>query len=368
MNIKSLLLGSAAALVAVTGARAADAIVVAEPEPVEYVRVCDAYGAGFFYIPGTETCLKIGGYVRYDAKGGDDPYTGHERGTWDKKARADIRFDARSETELGTLKSFVETRFNFKNGADAETVDLNQAYIELGGFRVGAVDSQFTSWTGYLGDIISDDVIAEGPYNTNQVSYTFAGGNGFSAMVGLEQGADSYDSIDYDTDVVTTSSYVIDDYVPHIVAGVKFAQGWGSISAVGGYDSIVEEFAGKVRLDVKVNDTIAAWVMGGYQSGWGDSHYDEDGNIVGERNYYGTWNGDYAVWGGVAVKATDKATINAQVGYEDEGRIAAALNVGYELVPGFKITPEVNYTHFDDNYSAEKEDAVQGIIRFQRNF
>lgn len=25
--------------------------------PVEYVRVCDAYGTGFFYIPGTETCI-----------------------------------------------------------------------------------------------------------------------------------------------------------------------------------------------------------------------------------------------------------------------------------------------------------------------
>ena len=54
MNIKSLLLGSAAGMVAVSGAQAADAIVYAEPEPVEYVRVCDVYGAGFFYIPGTE--------------------------------------------------------------------------------------------------------------------------------------------------------------------------------------------------------------------------------------------------------------------------------------------------------------------------
>ncbi|WP_204270991.1 porin, partial [Escherichia coli] len=44
MTIKSFLLGSAAALVAVTGARAADAVVVAEPEAVEYVRVCDTYG------------------------------------------------------------------------------------------------------------------------------------------------------------------------------------------------------------------------------------------------------------------------------------------------------------------------------------
>ena len=56
MKLKSLLLGSAAVLVAVSGARAADAIVV-EPEPVEYVRVCDAYGKGWFYIPGTETCI-----------------------------------------------------------------------------------------------------------------------------------------------------------------------------------------------------------------------------------------------------------------------------------------------------------------------
>ena len=71
MNIKSLLLGSAAALIAVSGARAADAVVVAEPEPAEYVKICDVYGAGYFYIPGTETCLRIGGYVRYDIGGGD---------------------------------------------------------------------------------------------------------------------------------------------------------------------------------------------------------------------------------------------------------------------------------------------------------
>ena len=71
MNIKSLLLGSAAALIAVSGARAADAVVVAEPEPAEYVKVCDVYGAGYFYIPGTETCLRIGGYVRYDIGVGD---------------------------------------------------------------------------------------------------------------------------------------------------------------------------------------------------------------------------------------------------------------------------------------------------------
>lgn len=63
--IKSLLLGSAAGLAAVAGAQAAD-LPVAKAAAVEYVRVCSAYGAGFFYIPGTETCLRVGGRVRAD--------------------------------------------------------------------------------------------------------------------------------------------------------------------------------------------------------------------------------------------------------------------------------------------------------------
>ena len=61
---KSLLLGSAAALVATAGS-AAD-LPATKAAPVSYVKVCDAYGAGFFYIPGTDTCIKVGGRVRAD--------------------------------------------------------------------------------------------------------------------------------------------------------------------------------------------------------------------------------------------------------------------------------------------------------------
>src|SRR5690606_11075385 len=91
MNIKSLLIGSAAALVMATGAQAADAIVMPEPEPMDYVRICDVYGTGFYYIPGTETCLKIGGYMRYEIYHGVD---GAGLGT--KRARFAPNFDVRS--------------------------------------------------------------------------------------------------------------------------------------------------------------------------------------------------------------------------------------------------------------------------------
>jgi hypothetical protein len=57
--VKSLVLGSAAALAVMGGAQAADLPVKAKA--VEYVRICSLYGAGFYYIPGTDTCIKLGG-------------------------------------------------------------------------------------------------------------------------------------------------------------------------------------------------------------------------------------------------------------------------------------------------------------------
>jgi len=355
MTIRSILLGSAAALVAVSGARAADAVVVAEPEAVEYVRVCDAYGKGFFYIPGTETCLKIGGYVRYDAKGGDNVYSGghvnqgsdlNGDGTYFKRARAVVRFDARSETELGTLRSYIETQFNYDNGVN-KGASIPHAYIELGGFRIGTTDEIFGSFVGYAGNVMNDDVINYNSDQTNQVSYTYKAGNGFSAIIAAEQG---------------DGTYVIDDYMPHVLAGAKYEQAWGAISGIAGYDSKVEEWGIKGRLDVKFTDTVSAFVMAAYQS-------DYNGKL---DNYFGTWYGDYAIWGGLSAKVTDKATVNAQLAYEGDGTIAGALNVAYELVPGFTITPEINYTKFDGDRKLAngnvKDDAFGGMIRFQRNF
>ncbi|MGN7771168.1 porin [Phyllobacterium sp. 22552] len=338
MNIKSLLLGSAAALVAVSGARAADAVVVAEPEPVEYVRVCDTYGAGFFYIPGTETCLKVDGYVRVDVKGGDlwgrNTDKNPDIDTYKFRSRGVVRFDARSETELGTLKSYIATEFTVDEGAD-KAAALPHAYIELGGFRIGVTDTTFGSWTDG-GNVINDDMVDYDGDKTNQVSYTFAGGNGFSAIIGLEQG---------------DKDHLINDYLPHVVAGAKFEQAWGSVSGVIGYDSVVEEFAGKIRLDIKATDQLSFFVMGGYQSD------------VKANDYYGAWTGDYAIWGGVTAKVSDNAKVNAQVAYDEADIIAASLNVAYELVPGFVVTPEIDYKD-----AKGSDDAFGGVIRFQRNF
>lgn len=373
MTIKYFLLSSAAALVAASGARAADAIVVAEPEPVEYVRICDAYGAGFFYIPGSETCLKISGHLRYQAKFGDDAYQGTRFKTYKQYSRATLRFDARSQTELGTLRSFIETSFQYGDGSN-DPAKLPHAYIELGGFRIGATDDIFGSWTGGAGGVLSDDVINYLSGQTNQVSYTFKGENGFSAIIAAEQGTGTFNVYDNKTGKTLTvvggkdkktGSYVIDDYTPYLLAGAKVQQGWGGISAIAAYDPVIEEFAGKLRVDVKFTGTVSGFIMGGYQSGYGSK-----ANIIVAGNYFAQWYGDYAVWSGLTAKVSDKATLNGQVGYESEGTVAAGANVKYELVPGFVITPEVNYTKFDGirERIVKNNDAFGGILRFQRNF
>ena len=412
MNIKSLLLGSAAALIAVSGARAAD-VVVAEPEPVEYVRVCDAYGEGYFYIPGTETCMRISGYVRADIAGGDNVYARKrgdiDRDTYAWRTRATLRFHTASETELGTLRTFVELRSQWDEGAeydhkgDSASGQLRFAFIELGGIRVGLDESIFNHWTGYFGNVINDDVLNPMAYSrTNVISYTFNAGNGFSAILGVEQGNSDADGYGYRyhndyADIADVKGHKlsskIDDYTPNVVGGLKFVQGWGGVSVVGAYDAYYEEWAAKARLDLNVTDQWSVWVMGGYKSA--DDYYDRDETYVSRtkngltkigvyrqvNSIYGDWGGDWAVWGGTTFKFNKKTSFNAQVAYDDTDTFAASVNVKYELVPGLVITPELSYISWENDYSARNaantekvvdslkgQDAFQGMLRIQRSF
>ncbi|MDG4897982.1 porin, partial [Mesorhizobium sp. WSM4976] len=376
-----------------SGARAADAVTVAEPEPAEYVKICDVYGAGYFYIPGTETCLRIGGYVRYDAAGGDigsfdgarsgDVKDGKDQGTWLKNTRFTLKTWTGQETELGTLKTYTEMRMNFGNhnadyainSAENKSFDLHFAYIQLGGLRVGLDESAFDTFVGYAGNVINDTLVPYGGFQTNKIQYYFDAGNGFSAVVSLEEGSGGGNQ--------TFGHYygvgTIDSYVPHIVGGVKWTQGWGAITGVVAYDSNYESVSGKVRLDVNVNDAISLFIMGGFGS---KSHLEDSTYVdfAGGRGFYKPWGGSWAVWGGGTYKFNEKASFNAQISADQWKNLGVAANVAYTLVPGFTVTAEVDYLHagkfgdanpLGENFTwtnATKKNSVGGILRFQRDF
>lgn len=365
MNIKKIILGSTVML-ATGSAYGADAVVVAEPEPTEYVKICDIYGAGYFYIPGTETCLRIGGYIRYDASFGDagraldgadatDRLDGSINDTWAKNARFNLKTWTGQETEFGTLKTYTETRFNFGNtaksgifssdpsvpvGAYNKPVTLNFAWVQLGGLRVGKDETAFTTFTGYAGSVIQDAIVPFGSYDTNAIQYYFDAGNGLTAVASLEQGAGATDTID--------------SYVPHVVGGVKYKGDWGSVTAVAAYNSVWEEWAGKVRLDVKPSTDFSLFLMAAYGT---------DDNV--SKNFYKLWNGNFAVWGGGSYFINKKVSLNTQVSYTDAQDFAVAANVSYSIVPGYTITAEVDYY---DNFDIKDADSIGGIVRFQRSF
>src|ERR1700761_2923838 len=121
-TIKSLILGSAAGLIAMSGAQAADLPVKAKA--VEYVRICSLYGAGFFYIPGTDTCIKLGGYVRIDttfnggvydqaAWSGDLGQQNRYRDYFVSRSRMALTVDTRTATEYGVVRTFGQGDFQF---------------------------------------------------------------------------------------------------------------------------------------------------------------------------------------------------------------------------------------------------------------
>ncbi|MGO7525776.1 porin, partial [Rhizobium ruizarguesonis] len=173
MNIRMVLLASAAAFAASTPVLAADAIVAAEPEPVEYVRVCDAYGTGYFYIPGTETCLKIEGYIRFQVNVGEDVGGDSD---WDAVTRGQVQFTAKSDTEYGPLTGVIVMQFNADNATDQDAI-LDSAYLDVAGFRAGL----FYSWwdDGLSGE--TDDIGSVVTLH-NSIRYQYESGTFYAGL------------------------------------------------------------------------------------------------------------------------------------------------------------------------------------------
>src|SRR6476469_6761209 len=136
MKFSSVLFSSAALLATGVAAQAAD-LPAKKAAPVEYVRVCSTYGAGFFYIPGTETCLRVGGRVRADylwntpIRQPAGLIRGRAVDSVGFRARGRIQLDARTATAYGLLRSFVRfemTRNTGVYGNDATTPNVDQAF------------------------------------------------------------------------------------------------------------------------------------------------------------------------------------------------------------------------------------------------
>ena len=208
--LKSSLLGSAAAFAAVGAAHAAD-LPVKKAVPIEYVRVCGAYGAGFFYIPGTDTCLRLSGRARFEG-GYMTSYSrqGTNGDTSGYQGRMRINLDARTQTAYGTLRAFVRLDAGSRTGYSGvgtsgtqqriaqafpglgidqfgraqQFVNVDKAFIQFAGMTAGRASSFFDFYAHdfeFAGATLGSDVAS-----TNLLAYTATLGNGLSATISVE--------------------------------------------------------------------------------------------------------------------------------------------------------------------------------------
>ena len=297
--VKSLLLGTAAGLVAMTGAQAADLPVKAKP--VQYVKICSLYGAGFYYIPGTDMCLKIGGWVRaeygYGMNGGlgGAPVNGNvnNRTTNDSvfRARGYITADARNQTEYGTVRSYIAVGVSGSDNTGTPNLtattggvfDANRAFIQFAGFTFGMSQSFYDFYsfpaTGYIPDFYSDT----GDPGWKVFAYTAQFGNGFSATVSAEMrrstqivdvgsggtlapatstgnnGATAISSITGGGSFAALPGYG-GFQVPDIVGNLRVDQAWGSAQVMGALHEVNAAYYGDGRAPLNIGgNPSTAW-------------------------------------------------------------------------------------------------------------
>jgi hypothetical protein len=155
-------------------------------KPVEYVKVCSLYGAGFYYIAGTDTCIKIGGYLRLDMPevgtgtvcGGSYFTSGRTCGGRDLTT-----VDVRRCTAYGTpLAYYVQQGSNCtppNNGSNTYT-GWKPSYV-WGGFEGGLGASHDSFDTIFQRTFDSFDPLHPG---------RFASAQDVNARIGLTGGAD----------------------------------------------------------------------------------------------------------------------------------------------------------------------------------
>jgi hypothetical protein len=275
--IKGLILGSAAVLSVIGDASAADLPVKAKA--VEYVKICSAYGAGFWYIPGTDTCLKLGGYMRADttinggsthgqpAWSGDSGQGNRFRDIFISRSRMALTIDTRTASEYGVVRTFLQGNFQFNNfgtsngtalgssptapvtatqlgGLNASLlsapgggyVAVEYAFIQFAGFTFGKSASAYASpWQGFPGNISS---FLLGGQNTdtglNNIQYTAQFGNGVSGSIGLDDPTVWERTALYNLSVPgavgangTGSSFYGGFVIPDVVGNIRVDQAWG---------------------------------------------------------------------------------------------------------------------------------------------
>jgi len=349
---KSLLLGSATAFVAVVGANAAD-LPSKKAAPVSYVKICDAFGAGFYTIPGSDTCIKIGGRVRadYAASGRKDVYTASststsagatEQNLWGNEGRGRVDLDARTPTSFGTVQAVTSLRMARTSGVLTSTsatsaagsagATLEAAYIRFAGFTFGIAKDNFSFMPSVMYGAGHWSSFANGAF---QMAYTAVLGGGFSATLAIQDAGYTTSGAISGTGV-STAIYNNYDKMPQINARLDYEQSWGTLSLVGATSQV---HAVSTATTATYNQSKNVWAIGAGAKinlpmlAAGDNLYLNGGYANGMTEYTVNW---------ISFKSSD--TSRNVGGYVQTAYSYAPISTGLETAKSWNVA--ALFTHY----------------------
>jgi len=368
-----VLLGSAAAVFAVAGAQAADipGPLPVKAKPVEYVKVCSLYGAGFWYVPGTDTCIKIGAFVKlqthYHANpggpfmmgvaangagdtGGRETRTDSTQFTFNN--RAAVSFDMRTQTEYGTLRSYFDAFFQTQS-SDVATNQLSsivlgntRGFIQFAGFTAGRMrsffDLYFQGTYAFSGSRFGNDTSPNGIIGA---AYTWQFGGGLSGTLSLEDNGQGNSgrgrsTINASAAALGVGTNTFDNKGQEFfdpVVNLRLDQQWGFVGvsaalhdASGGYYSPLTEGSGHPGDKFGWAVTAAALV---------NNPFGLPGDTIAGQAVYSKGAAGYATaaWGPTAVFGSGQ---NLGVGWMEEGVFTNGSNVELTTVWSFNAAYE----------------------------
>jgi len=324
-TVRNLLLASAAVIGG--GAQAAD-LPAKTASPIEYVRICSVHGNGFFYIPGTETCLRVGGRVRAEYLYVEP--IDRTQDTIGFRGRGRINIDARTSTAYGMLRTYIRMEMTRNTGAygfSSTTPEINQAFVQFAGLTAGRAVSFFTDPdlpAPNFGDLKFDD-----PSNAevNLFAYTFSFGNGFSATLSLEDGTQRQVNNDLDFPLfgLAATSPVFapiastygGERMPDVVANLRYTGTWGGAQLSAALHQIRDVSAGITTVN-GVNVPVINPITGLPNPTYADTDYGFAVAALGYANVPALGVGD-TVW--MMATYTDGA-----IGYLNAGQVDPISN------------------------------------------
>ncbi len=329
------------------------------------MKICSLYGAGYYYIPGTDTRIKIGGYVRAEwdvqAGGSFNPvrqynFDNPARDRYNERVRAGITADVRSQTEYGTLRGYLtilptSTNDNTVGGGPyaAPGVYAPAAFIQFAGFTWGKTASFFdfdlqpySNQTNVWGSNQAG--------NGQQIfGYTAQFGNGFSASISAEDPTSRRSAL---TGALVGGGAGFSQYGgrrwPDVVGNLHVDQAWGSAQIMGAIHDVYGTQIGAGTTYPSASDT--GWAVGGGVkfltpfTGKNDYFIAQVAYGEGSVNYIGSnWTGADVGFNAELLQKGTTGVISSSIGPVLDA-VTNVTGTGYDLTTGWSVT--AGYEHW----------------------